>query len=744
VLALIVLVASMDRPLVAPPDVVTLAAPAEVELAGFLGKRSRRSAKVRLLAVDEDELLAGYRKKPGVHPWIGEHVGKFLHAGTLAWAQDRDARLRAKIDRVARGLVAAQEPDGYLGTYLPADRFQLKPGSDWDVWSHKYCLIGLLTYHRYTQDPASLRAARRAADRLIAEFGPGKRSIVTAGTHVGMAATSVLESVVELYRVTGEPRYLAFAKKILADWESPGGPNVGRALLAATPVHRVANGKAYEMLSNLVGLVDFGRVSKNVTWDRAAEHAWKDVRANQRYLTGTASHFEHFHPGPELPGDEGSNVGETCVTVTWMQLNAQLLRRTGEAKYGAELERSAFNHLAGAQRPDGGAWCYYTPLEGQKPYGSATNCCLSSGPRGMAMLPTLAYVRFGSREIGVNFLETSMFRTRIEGREVTLRQTYRWDQPNALTLRVDANQPVRMALRVRIPEWANSMRSAGAQAKEGWLRFPERTWRAGEEVKVSLSVTPNVVDGGVAVPGRSALTWGPFVLAYDEGRNPDGPFAGHLALPKAARLQVTGGSATEPPQFRTFLERADGPTLLAKLVPFAEAGASGTYQQVWLRQSLAGLPNDLNGLARESRSRPGNAKGSINDGRPETFVVTFDTGKPTEDWYALAWRQPVAVRRITFRHGKSFHDGGWFDASKGKPRVQVQRTVGGRWEDVGALESYPPTTAQSDAAIVPGEPFSVTLPESIRVVGVRVIGVPASGDQPTQAFSSCGDLSVEP
>ena len=45
------------------------------------------------------------------------------------------------------------------------------------------------------------------ADLLIAAF-PGKKSILASGTHVGMAATSVLEPIVLLYRFTGDARYL--------------------------------------------------------------------------------------------------------------------------------------------------------------------------------------------------------------------------------------------------------------------------------------------------------------------------------------------------------------------------------------------------------------------------------------------------------------------------------------------------------------------------------------------------------
>ena len=147
--------------------------------------------------------MAGYRLRPGSHPWIGEHVGKWLHAATLAWAYSGDAQLREELDRVAAELIRCQEQDGYLGTYSPDKRFGLYPGNDWDVWSHKYNLIGLMTYYEYTGDPAALQACRKMADLLIATF-PAKKSIPAAGTHVGMAATSVLEPILLLYRATGD------------------------------------------------------------------------------------------------------------------------------------------------------------------------------------------------------------------------------------------------------------------------------------------------------------------------------------------------------------------------------------------------------------------------------------------------------------------------------------------------------------------------------------------------------------
>jgi DUF1680 family protein len=122
----------------------------------------------------------------------------------------------------------------------------------------------------------------------------------------------------------------------------------------------------------------------------ACRNSWRDIVDHRLYLTGAASYGEHFYDDYDFPNV--GNVGETCVTVTWLQFNAQLLRVTGEARFAEQLERVVLNQLFGAQKPDGSGWGYYVQMEGKKPYSSTLDghCCLSSGPRGVALIPTFA------------------------------------------------------------------------------------------------------------------------------------------------------------------------------------------------------------------------------------------------------------------------------------------------------------------------------------------------------------------
>ena len=721
------------------PDKLLLLSPADVKLERFLGERLQRNALNRLAKVDLEPLLAGFRQKPGTHPWIGEHIGKWMHAATLAWAYTDDPALRAKLDYAAAELIKAQEADGYLGTYTPDKRFGLYPGADWDVWSHKYCLMGLLTYYQYTGNAAALEASRKAADLLLATF-PAKKSILAAGTHVGMAATSVLEPMVLLYRHTGEEKYLNFARYLVRSWDEPNGPKIIAALLKEGKVNKTANGKAYEMLSNLVGLCELARATGDADLLIPVEKAIQDIVSTKLYLTGGMSQGEHFRDDHYLPNGMGAHVSETCVSTTWVQLLLQMMRLKGDALYGRELERILYNHLAAAQRPDGAQWCYFTSLEGTKPYGPGINCCVSSGPRGMALAAQCAYFKKRDPEgrgmIVINLLEQGRLITTVDGQPVTLEFLSPFPDGGDFQVRVTTPKPVNFGLEVRLPAWE-------AKPQETPFRtLPPRWWRNGDTATLCrLPQQPQqLIIGQHGNQGRAALGYGPFVLAYDAALNPTLETPNLLGLVNEP-VQRRPGTLEFVAQVRSLRQPEPRP---AVLVPFANAGATGGRFQVWLRAPGAPLPEIVSLLAgaRESRSRRGNVTGSITDEDPASFVVTFDGTAKDEDWFAVHAEQPVTFSRAAFAHGQNFHDGGWFDASAGKPRLQVQRAANGPWEDVAVFETYPATTATDPRDLKPGQSFTVKLAAPVQALGVRVIGKPAGGDNPKQAFSSCAELQV--
>jgi hypothetical protein len=116
-------------------DVFSSVAFDQQKLSGYLGKRLTRNAEERLLKIDEKGIMEGYLQRPGSHPWIGEHVGKYLESACNVWRNTHDARMKKQMDRMMYELIQSQLPDGYLGTYIP-DQYW----TSWDLWSHKYNL----------------------------------------------------------------------------------------------------------------------------------------------------------------------------------------------------------------------------------------------------------------------------------------------------------------------------------------------------------------------------------------------------------------------------------------------------------------------------------------------------------------------------------------------------------------------------------------------------------------------------
>ncbi len=733
--------------------------PDRVNLSGWVGCRVAVNESNRLAKLDPDRLLEGYRKRPGRQSWDGEHVGKWLHAATLAWVNTGDPALRQKLDVVAAELVKCQLADGYLGTYLDKDRW-----TEWDVWAHKYNLIGLITYMRFTGNMDPLPACRRMGDLLCATFGdaPGKRDIIRAGHHVGLAPTSVLEPMVLLYRLTGEQRYLEFCDYILRAWEQPNGPKVISTLLTVKRVDKVGNGKAYEMLSCLNGVLEYYRTLGDHRLLEACLNAWQDIVDNRLYLTGASSYGELFHDNFDLPNV--GNVGETCVTVTWLQFNAQLLRLTGEARFADQLERVILNQLMGAQKPDGSAWGYYVEMEGRKPYSSNLegHCCLSSGPRGIALIPTFA-VTTDPDGVVLNLYDAAVARLSLHDRTpvaVDIEGAFPFE--GRLRIRVDSASRKPFMVKLRKPAWCPStlVRLNGTVLRDppeinGYLAIT-RSWHRHEIIELEFALEPRLIVGDHLNEGKIALLYGPLVLAADEAllgftninfktvgvEEKQLPSLDFTPEPAPSQLHLW----PEELVFRIngIVRRATGPLLAGarlpvRMIPFADAGASGTEYKIWLPIGLITTPN-LFFEASESRSRRGNLYASITDGNPATAVCTYDGKTADEDWFAVAVAEPVTITRVIFAHGITLHDGGWFDTSAGKPKIQAKSAADAQWETLGELQDYPATTATDPGRLKDGQAFTFKLPTAAKIVALRVVGKPACGDNPQQAFSSCAEL----
>jgi DUF1680 family protein len=553
---------------------------------GWMGEKLKANTEQRLEKVDEDALLAGFINRPGSHSWIGEHVGKFLDAACNAYENNADPILKIQIDRTAQQLIAAQLPDGYLGTYEMDSHW-----TSWDVWSHRYDLIGLLHYYQLSGFKPALTACEKIGNLLITTFGTekGQRDIVQAGVHVGMAATCILESMAELYRFSGDKKYLDFCYYVVKSYDQPNGPKIISTLDAVGRVDKVANAKAYEMLSNLLGIVKLYRLTNDEQFLKPVLAAWKDIAENRLYITGTASSFEHFQDNEILPAENNSNMGEGCVTTTWVQFNYQLLCITGEMKYINELERSVYNHLTGAENPVTGCVSYYTPLMGIKPYGCSITCCMSSVPRAIAMIPLFVNGKINDRPTFL-FYGPGVYSTTVANKKVDFTTTTNFPTDGNIAIDVNTDSPSKFAVGFRKPYWANDFivlvnGQKQPQENTGAINI-DRVWKKGDKVAINFTMPTMVLDGGKSYPGQIAFQHGPQILAFDKNIN---GFGADMVAIDTKNIQLQPFTTTFPKNWvgsEAFQLKAlaDNAVKNILLVPYADAGQTSGAVSTWMKK----------------------------------------------------------------------------------------------------------------------------------------------------------------
>jgi hypothetical protein len=320
--------------------------------------------------------------------------------------------------------------------------------------------------------------------------------------------------------------------------------------------------------------------------------AWNDIVNNRLYITGTASSFENFQAKDDLPGSARDNIGEGCVTTTWIQLNYQLFTLTGDAKYMDQIEKSVYNHLLAAENPQSGCVSYYTSLMDKKPYSCDVTCCLSSVPRGISMIPLFNY---GQRYGIPTFLllestKVSDSIQTIDKKHIGLTINAISDFPGKghIVYTVNPSQASIFAISFRVPGWAGTYTATVAgkkytPVKEHYLTIT-RNWKAGDKIVLDFDLPLRILYGGQNYKNFFAFQRGPQILSADSSLNLINPI---IISPKwigSSKVILKEVSETLPVEWvghqAYSYTQDDGKKIV--LVPFADAGQTGAKIQVWI------------------------------------------------------------------------------------------------------------------------------------------------------------------
>jgi DUF1680 family protein len=517
-----------SQKLVAPTVDDELTAAKSAKIIGFVGQRFDDSYQNRILAQDINRLVEPFRNRTETSCWQSEFWGKWFTSAVLAYRYKPEPQLKAILDKAIEGLINTQSADGYIGNY--ADDKHL---AAWDIWGRKYCMLGLLSYYDLTGDKKSLAAAGKVANHLMNELKDRNALIVKLGNHRGMATSSVLEPICLLYVRSGEKKYLDFAEEIVRQWETPDGPQLiskstvevsGRFPKPKTSWYGWEQGqKAYEMMSCYEGLLELYRETGKPEYKKAVENTWESIRNSEINVAGSGSAMECWFHGNDHQDHPIEHYQETCVTATWIKLNQQLLRLTGEAKYADAVEQTFYNALLGAMSIDGSDWAKYTPLSGQRLQGGeqcymGLNCCVASGPRGLFTIPLTA-VMAAKNGAQINFFAEGTYSVQTPGKQkLEIVQKTNYPESGKIQILVQPDKPENLMVSIRIPEWSVqstlTVNGEPQTVRGGQLAKIQRLWAPGDVVELNLDMRGRVVRTGTA-PESVAIFRGPVLLSRD-------------------------------------------------------------------------------------------------------------------------------------------------------------------------------------------------------------------------------------
>lgn len=503
-----------------------------VKIGGYVGSRIDDCIEKRVKAQDVEHLVEPFRSRNESHRWQSEFWGKWIQGAIASYRYTRDAELYEIIKQGAESLMATQTPDGYIGNYAPEYQLQqwdvwgrkystLGLLAWYDLSGDKRALKAArgVIDHLMTQVGPQATAIAMTGNY----FGMASCSILEPVVYLYQRTND--KRYLEFANYIAEQLNAPEGPQLLDRADKP----VARRFPHPENWWSRENGhKAYEMMSCYEGLLEMYKLTGEKKYLEAVEKTVETIIEQEINIAGSGSAFECWYGGKERQTQPTYHTMETCVTFTWMQLCNRLLQVTHNPQLADKLEQTMYNALMASLRADGGQISKYSPLEGMRSPGESQcemniNCCNANGPRAFALIPQAMY-HLQNQEAGdivyVNLYAPSETTLALSGKKapkVTFTQKTDYPVGGRIEIEVTPEKAATFMLSLRIPMWSALDRvKATVNGEElkvdayGWLPIL-REWKAGDKITLELDMRGRLVEQN----NYQAIVRGPVTLARD-------------------------------------------------------------------------------------------------------------------------------------------------------------------------------------------------------------------------------------
>ena len=519
-----------------------------------------------LMSYDVDRLLTPFVRQAGLnsgvyknwtslHPnfdnWgsgsfrLDGHVGgHYLSALALAYAACHDdavrAQLKERMDYMVGVMKDCQDafnsntkglygyiggyPDNNLWTDMYSGSTSAFNGARGNVplyVQHKV-MAGLRDAYIYGKNEEARAMFLKMCDwaiNLVAKYNTSTMQSVLDTEHGG-----VNEVLADAYKLTGEDKYLAGAKKYSHTVMVNGMQTVDAGFLD--------NRHANTQVPKYIGFERIAQLDASMTsYAKASRNFWTDVTSNRTVCIGGNSMNEWFMASSASQRYVNEcNGPESCNTNNMLKLSESLFDATHDGKYADFYEGAMYNHILSTQDPVTGGYVYFTPLRPQayRIYSKVNQdmwCCVGTGMENHSKYGHFIYTHStDNNTLYVNLFIGSVLSS--DKFALTQETQFPYEGKTKITLTKGGS----FTLAVRKPSWVaegygikvNGSEKAYSLSSDGYAKITDN-WSAGDIIEINLPMTvryeqcPNLKE-------YIAFKYGPVLLgARTTSDNPEDP-----------------------------------------------------------------------------------------------------------------------------------------------------------------------------------------------------------------------------
>ena len=528
------------------------------------------------------EVAAGTVK--GKHHGPPFHDGdmyKWLEACATVYAITKDPKLDALMDKFIEQVALAQRADGYIHTPVVISERNagidshanaenaagIEIGKDqkhafasrlnFETYNLGHLITAGIIHKRATGKTTLFDCGRKAADFLYNFLTNDavelSRNAICPSHYMGAA---------EMYRETGDAKYLTLAKGLIAirdSVENGEDHNQDRHKFRdqyEAMGHAVRANYLYAGVADLYAETGEAQLMKNLS------AIWDDIIQHKIYIMGGCGalydgvspdgttynqpSIQQIHQAYgrqfQLPQEAAHN--EICAQIGMMLFSWRMFQTTGDAKYIDNIENELYNGILSGISIDGKDFFYTETLRRTKEFPYTMRwpkhrqhyitcfCCPPNTLRTLCQAQEYAYAVSG-QTLYVNLYGQNALKTK--NLEVEQTTDYPWDGKVTLTVKKAKNL---QTIQLHKPNWCDKY-TVKVNGENADLSIT-RKWKKGDVIELSLDMRPRLVEANPLVEeakNQVAVMRGPIVYCL-EGQDIQGDCRiSDIALPADIQLK---------------------------------------------------------------------------------------------------------------------------------------------------------------------------------------------------------------